>query len=106
MQLELQAVIKVLHTHLTDQETEHFQQEAQTLATLTHPSIVGILDYGVQDGVPFLVIDYAPNPPLRQRYPNIRVLPCSPNFSYLNPLAVSLHPALARNVIPPHFSPA
>ena len=99
MQLELQAVIKVLHTHLTDQETEHFQQEAQTIATLTHPSIVRILDYGVQDGVPFLVMDYAPNGSLRQRYPNGSVLPLSQIVSYVKQVAAALQHAHERKFI-------
>ncbi len=75
LRLELQAAIKVLHTHLTDQEAEHFEQEAETIATLMHPSIVRILDYDVQEGVPFLVMDYAPNGSLRRRYPKGSVLP-------------------------------
>src|SRR5437762_11472219 len=70
-----QAAIKVLHAHLTDQEAEHFQQEAETIATLTHPSIIRVLDFDVQEGVPFLVIDYAPNGSLRQRYPKCSLVP-------------------------------
>src|SRR5213083_3702236 len=69
VRLNQQAAIKVLHAHLTQAEAEHFQQEAQTIATLVHPAIVRVFDYDVQDGVPFLVIDYAPNSSLRQRYP-------------------------------------
>src|SRR5215469_1146010 len=69
IRLSLQAAIKVLHTHLTEQEAEHFYQEAETIAKLTHPSIVRILDFDVQDGVPFLVMDYAQGGSLRQRYP-------------------------------------
>ena len=57
VRLNLQAAIKVLHTHLTDLEAAHFQQEAETIATLVHPSIVRIFDFDVQDGVPFLVMD-------------------------------------------------
>jgi hypothetical protein len=60
VRLNLQAAIKVLHTHLTAQEVAHFQQEAETIATLVHPSIVRVFDYDVQKGVPFLVMDYAP----------------------------------------------
>ena len=37
VRLNQQAAIKVLHAHLTEQEAEHFQQEAQTIATLVHP---------------------------------------------------------------------
>jgi len=47
VRLDLQAAIKVLHAHLSDQEAEHFQQEAQTIATLTHPGIVRVFDYDV-----------------------------------------------------------
>ena len=75
VRLNQQAAIKVLHAHLTEQEAEHFQQEAQTIATLVHPGIVRVFDYDVQDGVPFLVIDYAPNGTLRQRYPKGSLVP-------------------------------
>ncbi len=64
-----QAAIKVLHTHLSEVETEHFQQEAETIATLAHPSIIRVLDFDVQDGVAFLVIEYAQGGSLRQRSP-------------------------------------
>ena len=70
-----QAAIKVLHAHLSEQEAEHFQQEAETIATLAHPSIIRVLDFDVQDGIPFLVMDYAPNGSLRQRYPKGSLVP-------------------------------
>src|SRR5437763_14285232 len=75
LRLMQQAAIKVLHAHLTESETEHFQQEAQTISTLVHPSIIRVFDYDVQDGVPFLVMDYAPNGSLRQRYPRGNAIP-------------------------------
>ena len=58
-----QAAIKVLHAHLSDQEAEHFQQEAETIARLAHPSIVRVFDFDMQEGVLFLVMDYAPMAP-------------------------------------------
>ncbi len=75
VRLNQQAAIKILHAHLTEQEAEHFQQEAQTIATLVHPGIVRVFDYDVQDGIPFLVIDYAPNGTLRHRYPKGSLVP-------------------------------
>ena len=69
VRLTLQAAIKVLHTHLNDQEAEHFQQEAEIIATLAHSAMVRILDFDVQNGVPFLVLEYAPNGSLRQALP-------------------------------------
>jgi eukaryotic-like serine/threonine-protein kinase len=53
VRLNQQAAIKVLYTHLTDQEAEHFQQEAQLISTLVHPTIVRVFDYDVQEGTPF-----------------------------------------------------
>jgi ABC-type transport system substrate-binding protein/serine/threonine protein kinase len=75
VRLNQQAAIKVLHAHLTEQEAEHFQQEAQTIATLVHPGIIRVFDYDVQDGVPFLVMDYAPNGTLRRRYAKGSLVP-------------------------------
>ena len=38
VQFNQQAAIKVLHAHLKSSvEAEHFQQEAETIATLAHP---------------------------------------------------------------------
>src|SRR5712692_505379 len=90
VRLDLQAAIKVLHTHLTEQEAAHFQQEAETIAKLTHPSIVRIFDFDVQEGVPFLVMDYAPNGSLRQRHPKGSTLPLPQIVSYVKQGAAAL----------------
>ena len=37
---------------------ERFNREAKALAKLNHSNIVKILDYGEQDGAPFLVMDF------------------------------------------------
>jgi len=99
VRLNLQAAIKVLHTHLTEQEVEHFQQEAETIATLMHPAIVRILDYDVQDGVPFLVMDYAPGGSLRRRYPKGTVVPLPQILSSVKQVAAGLHYAHERKYI-------
>jgi len=57
LRLNMFAAIRILHTHLSEQGTEGFQCEAQTIAELIHPHIVRVLDFDVQEGVPFLVLD-------------------------------------------------
>jgi serine/threonine protein kinase len=59
--------IKILHhTYLRSQkECENFLQEAQLLEMLKHPNILPILDVGVEDGIPYFVLEYAPNASLR-----------------------------------------
>ena len=99
VRLDLQAAIKVLHTHLSEREAEHFQQEAQTIAKLTHPSIVRILDYDVQDGVPFLVMDYGPGGSLRRRYPKGTVVPLPQIVSYVKQVAIALQYAHEQKFI-------
>jgi eukaryotic-like serine/threonine-protein kinase len=99
VRLNQQAAIKVLHAHLTDQEAEHFQQEAQTIATLVHPGIVRVFDYDVQDGVPFLVIDYAPNGTLRHRYPKGSLVPLPVIVSSVEQVADALQYAHEQKFI-------
>ena len=99
VRLSLQAAIKVLHTHLTEQEAEHFQQEAETIAQLAHPSIVRILDYDVHDGVPFLVMDYAPHGSLRKLHPKGTQLPLQTVISYVTQVAAALQYAHEHKVI-------
>lgn len=56
--LGTQAAVKILHTHLSETEAEHFQREARIIAQLDHPNIVRILDFDEQRGVPFLVMPF------------------------------------------------
>jgi peptide/nickel transport system substrate-binding protein len=99
VRLNQQAAIKVLHAHLSQTEAEQFQQEAQTISTLIHPSIIRVFDYDVQDGVPFLVMDYAPGGSLRQRYPKGAVVPLSQVISYVKQVAEALQYAHEQKFI-------
>src|SRR5213080_827840 len=94
-----QAAVKVLHAHLSGVEAEHFQQEAETIATLAHPSIVRVLDFDVQEGVPFLVIDYASNGTLRQRYPKGSLVPLPIIISSIKQVAAALQYAHDKKYI-------
>jgi peptide/nickel transport system substrate-binding protein len=99
VRLDLQAAIKVLHTHLTSSEAEHFQQEAQTIARLAHPSIIRVFDFDVQDGTPFLVMDYAPNGSLRQCYPKGSLVPIPQIVSFVKQMSAALQYAHDKKFI-------
>ena len=99
VRLDLQAAIKVLHTHLTGSEAEHFQQEAQTIARLAHPSIIRVFDFDVQDGTPFLVMDYAPNGSLRQRYSKGSLVPLPVIVSTVKQMSAALQYAHDKKFI-------
>src|SRR5439155_16811497 len=73
--LKSYAALKILYTHLTEQDAKHFLTEARTLAGLSHPHIVRVLDFAVQDDIPFLVMEYAPGGSLRHQHPVSNRLP-------------------------------
>ena len=89
--LTTRAAIKVLDTRLSQEEIEHFCQEARIIARLEHPHIVRVLDFGVQDGIPFLVMSYASHGTLRQRYPAGSHLPPGLVVSYVKQIAAALY---------------
>lgn len=90
MRLKTQAAIKVLYAQLDHDNSEEFLQEAQTVAHLIHPNIVRIFDFDVKEGVPFLVMDYAPSGTLRQRHPKNSRLSLETIIPYVKQVADAL----------------
>ncbi|MEI2699692.1 MAG: Stk1 family PASTA domain-containing Ser/Thr kinase [Microthrixaceae bacterium] len=43
---------------------ERFRREAQAAANLSHPNVVGVYDWGAQDGTYFIVMEYVDGPSL------------------------------------------
>ncbi|HEV2655365.1 MAG TPA: serine/threonine-protein kinase [Ktedonobacteraceae bacterium] len=99
MYLGTLAAIKVLNAQLTVDEVEQFRQEARTIAQLEYPHIIRVLDFGVDDSVPFLVMGYAPNGTLRQRYPRGTRLPLEKILYYVNDIAGALQYAHDQKLI-------
>ncbi len=97
--LKSYAAIKVLHTHLVKDDIDAFLHEARTLVHLIHPYIVRLLDFGVEDAIPFLVMDYAPNDTLRHRHPKGTQVAPSVVITYVQQVADALFYAHNRKVI-------
>jgi eukaryotic-like serine/threonine-protein kinase len=88
--LGTQAAVKVLHTQVASEDIESFRSEARTIAQLEHPNIVRVLEFGLENGIPFLVMSYAPNGNLRQRHEKGISLPISTIVSYSRQVASAL----------------
>ncbi len=74
--LHTKVAVKVLNTWLAgENEIERFHTEARMSANLRHEHIVHVLDFGLEEDVPFLVLEYAPNGTLRQYFPTGEALP-------------------------------
>jgi predicted ATPase/class 3 adenylate cyclase/DNA-binding CsgD family transcriptional regulator/predicted Ser/Thr protein kinase len=97
--LHTQAAIKVLQGPWEGSEVESFLGEARTLAHLRHPNIVRVLDFGVQEGTPFLVMEYAPGGTLRQLHHKGTRLPLQTVVSYVKQVASALQYAHAQRLI-------
>jgi predicted ATPase/DNA-binding CsgD family transcriptional regulator len=93
------AALKVLRLRLGEQESEQFLREARTLAQLEHPHIVRVLDFAVQDGLPFLVMDYAVGGTLRTRHPAGTRLPLEQILAYVSQVASALQYAHDQHLI-------
>ncbi len=97
--LGTQAAVKVLHTQLTNEHVEAFRTEARTIAHLVHPHIVRVLEFGVEDDIPFLVMDYAPNGTLRKLHPKGSSLAIATIVTYVKQVADALQYAHDEKLI-------
>src|SRR5215470_10287902 len=84
------AALKLLHLRLDEQDADQFLREAQTLARLDHPHIVRVLDFAVQDGLPYLVMDYAVGGTLRTKHPAGTRLSLEQILAYITQVASAL----------------
>lgn len=99
--LDTEAAVKVLRVDKTVEEKDkkEFHKEARTLAKLKHPRIVNVLNYGLQDDTPFLVMDYYPAGSLRDRHPQRSRLTLEVVFSYIQQIAEALQHAHDKKLI-------
>lgn len=98
--LRVWAAIKVLQTRLIQpDELQAFLREAQLVAHLVHPHIVRVLDFGIADGTPFLVMEYASQGSLRRRHPRGTRLPPTAILPYVLQVAEALQFAHDQRVM-------
>jgi serine/threonine protein kinase len=97
--LSTQAAIKVLSVRLLESEQKAFFDEARIVAHLDHSHIVRVLDFGLIDHVPFLVMEYAPNGTLRRRHPKRTMVPLTTALSYVEQIASALQYAHDKQLI-------
>lgn len=97
--LRTQAALKVLQMRVAGEDMEGFLNEARTIASLKHPHIVRVLDFGVERNIPYLVMEYAPLGTLRQLYPKGTCLPLTAIVSYVRQVASALQYAHEHRLV-------
>src|SRR5437660_2052805 len=93
------AAIKVLNTHLTPETMTNFLREARQLSHLDHPHILRVLDFGLAQERPYLVMEYAQGGTLRQRHPRGSRVPLQAILSYVSDVAAALQYAHDQGLV-------
>jgi serine/threonine-protein kinase len=82
--LERRVAIKVLHREMSDQpdQLERFRRESRTVAQLSHPNVVAVIDAGDDAGHPYIVFEYVDGETLKQRIDRYGRLPLDEAAAY------------------------
>ncbi len=100
--LEREVAIKVIRRDAfppddMDMMLKRFEREAKSLGRLSHPNIVGVIDYGEHEGSPYLVMVYLPGGTLKERLGT--PMPWQEAIQLLLPVAQALEYVHDRNII-------
>jgi alpha-glucoside transport system substrate-binding protein len=109
--LEREVAVKVIRTEKLTLETmdkslKRFAREAKALARLTHPNIIPISDYGEEEGVPFLVMDYIPGGTLKEKLRGNLAMDWQEAIKLLMPIARALDYAHQQKIIHRDIKPS
>ena len=102
IRLEREVAIKVIRREAfppddMDMLLKRFEREAKSLGRLSHPNIVGVIDYGEHEGSPYLVMVYLPGGTLKERLG--KPMPWRDAVQMIIPIAQALEYVHDRNII-------
>src|SRR5260370_17580430 len=97
--LKTPVAVKVLREKMEAQDVEKFLKEAQTVAALKHLHILRVLDFGMENSTPFLVMEYAPGGTLRKKHPRGSMVPLLTVISYVKQIALALQYVHGKNIV-------
>src|SRR5436309_6162687 len=83
-----------------------FEREAKAAATLSHPNICALYDYGEADGKPFMVLEYLPGGSLADLLEPARPLADDESTRIVGGIATGLAHAHARGLVHRDLKPA
>lgn len=99
-----QFVIDILPMPLTKENVDVFLQQARRLTQLIHPHILRLVDVGVENFIPFVVLDYVSHIPLRQLYKH-EGQPLDKLLPYLRQMVTALQFAHDRDILHKNIRP-
>jgi eukaryotic-like serine/threonine-protein kinase len=99
--LERIVAIKILHGHISDDEPslERFRREARTVAQLSHPHVVMVIDAGEDEGHPYIVFEHVRGETLKDRIKREGPLPVAEAVAYAIEIGRGLQAAHERSLV-------
>jgi serine/threonine-protein kinase len=93
--LERWVAIKVMHRDITSDAAhiERFRREARSVARLSHPHVVSVIDAGDDDGHPYIVLEYVEGETLKARIRRDGPMPLGEAVAYAIEIGAALSAA-------------
>jgi serine/threonine-protein kinase len=99
--LDRQVAVKVMHREMSEQadQLERFRQEARSVAKLSHPNVVSVIDAGEDGGHPYIVFEYVEGETLKQKIDRDGALDPQEAIAYAIEIGRGLSIAHGRNMV-------
>jgi serine/threonine protein kinase len=89
-----------------DADRARFEREARAVASLAHPNVMQLYDFGESEGRPYMVLEHVPAGTLEDRLRDGRPLPDDETYEIAVGIASGLAHAHARGVVHRDLKPA
>ncbi len=108
--LERDVAIKIIRRNAfppdqLDRILKRFEREAKSLARLSHPNIIKVIDYGEYNGAPYLVMEYMPGGTLKEKLKG-KAMQWQEAVRLLIPIAQALEYAHEQKIIHRDIKPS
>jgi serine/threonine-protein kinase len=99
--LERWVAIKLMHREISSDsdQLERFRREARAVASLNHPHVVTVIDFGEDDDHPYIVLEYVEGENLKDRLRRMGRLPVPEAVAYAIEIGRALECAHANRLV-------
>src|ERR671933_576638 len=101
MSLERVVAVKLMHREIAadSDHLERFRREARSVAQLSHPHVVTVIDASEDEGRPYIVFEYVEGETLKERIRRCGRLPVAEAVAYAIEIARALGYAHQRHIV-------